>query len=122
MDTYTLPFIKGAMIELKEFVRDDGKSPFGQWFDSLNIHAAAEIVIALTRLKEGKHSRIKPVGSGVYEYTINFGPGYRIYFGKDGEKIIILLHGGHKKRQQKEIGRAIEYWHDYKARKKKGEV
>jgi len=105
------------MIELKEYVNEDGKSPFGQWFN----HAAAQIVVVLTRLKEGKHSRIKPVGGGVYEYTINFGPGYRIYFGKHGEKIIILLHGGHKKRQQKDIDRAIEYWHAYKARKKRGE-
>ncbi|HYA88844.1 MAG TPA: type II toxin-antitoxin system RelE/ParE family toxin [Nitrospirota bacterium] len=89
------------MIELKEFVREDGTSPFGQWFDRLNIHAATQITVALTRLKEGKHSRVKPVGRGIYEYTIDFGPGYRIYFGKDGEKIIILLYGGHKKNSKK---------------------
>ena len=108
------------MIELKEFEREDGISPFGQWFDALNIPAATQITVALTRLKEGKHSRVKPVGSGVYEYTIDFGPGYRIYFGKDGDKIIILLYGGHKKRQQKDINQAVEYWQDYKKRKAKG--
>jgi hypothetical protein len=52
------------MIELKEFVREDGTSPFGQWFDKLNIPAATQITVALTRLKEGKHSRVKPVGRG----------------------------------------------------------
>jgi len=109
------------MFNLKEYEDSNGKSPFGEWFDSLAVAAANEITVSLTRLKEGKHSRVESVGGGVYEYKIHFGPGYRVYFGKDGEKIIILLCGGYKKRQQKDIKRATEYWKDFKERKKKGE-
>jgi putative addiction module killer protein len=64
---------------------------------------------------------VKGVGPGVFEYVLDFGPGYRIYFGKDGDQIIILLGGGTKKRQQKDINLAIDRWQDYKQRKKLGE-
>jgi putative addiction module killer protein len=60
---------------------------------------------------------VKGVGAGVSESRIDFGPGYRIYFGKDGERIVILLGGGTKKRQQKDINDAIARWQDYKKRK-----
>jgi len=58
------------------------------------------------------------VGAGVFEYKIEFGPGYRIYFGKDGERLVILIGGGTKKRQQPDIKAAKECWADYKRRKK----
>jgi putative addiction module killer protein len=64
---------------------------------------------------------VKGVGSGVYERVIDFGPGYRIYFGKDGDKVVILLAGGTKKDQQSDIEEATERWQDYKQRKKSGE-
>ena len=63
-------------------------------------------------------SNAKSVGAGVYECKINFGPGYRVYFGKDGEQIVILLAGGTKQRQQNDIRFALERWQDYKQRKK----
>ena len=72
----------------------------------------------MTRLEQGNTSNVKGVGSGVFEMKIDFGPGYRVYFGKDGEEIVILLGGGTKKRQQRDIGRAQECWQDYKNRKK----
>ena len=62
---------------------------------------------------------VEGVGSGVFEHKINFGPGYRIYFGKEGESLVILLGGGTKKRQQQDIAAAQEFWTDYKRRKKK---
>jgi len=61
---------------------------------------------------------VKSVGSGVHECRIDFGPGYRVYFGKDGERLVILLGGGTKKRQQKDINDAIARWQDYKNRKR----
>ena len=61
---------------------------------------------------------VKGVGSGVFEYKIDFGPGYRIYFGKDGESVVILIGGGTKKRQQQDIAAAQECWSAYKQRKK----
>jgi putative addiction module killer protein len=73
----------------------------------------------LTRLRTGQHSNVRSVGSGVAEYKIDFGPGYRIYFGIDGDKLIILLCGGDKKTQRKDIEKAKKYWQDYKDRKKK---
>ena len=64
-------------------------------------------------------SSVKGVGSGVFEFRINFGPGYRVYFGKDGEAVVILLGGGTKKRQDRDIATALERWTDYKKRKAK---
>lgn len=73
---------------------------------------------AVTRISQGNFSNVKGVGAGVYEYALDFGPGYRIYFGKDGERIVILLGGGSKKRQREDINDAIVRWQDYKKRKK----
>lgn len=72
---------------------------------------------AVQRLELGNFSNVKGVGSGVFEYRIDFGPGYRVYFGKDGDTIVILLAGGTKKRQDGDIADAHERWADYKKRK-----
>jgi putative addiction module killer protein len=64
-------------------------------------------------------SKIQGIGAGVYEYKVDFGPGYRIYFGRDGEAVVILIGGGPKKRQQKDIAAALVCWADYKRRKKR---
>ncbi len=69
-------------------------------------------------LAEGNFSTVKGVGSGVFERKIDFGPGYRIYFGKDGETIVILLGGSTKQRQHEAIEGAIKRWADYRRRKK----
>ena len=76
------------------------------------------MAIAITRMEQGNYSNVKSVGSGVHECRIDFGPGYRVYFGKDGEHLILLLGGGTKKRQQNDINNAIAAWRDYKKRKK----
>ena len=72
---------------------------------------------ALRRLEMGNSSNVKGVGAGVFEYRIDFGPGYRVYFGKDGDAVVILLGGGTKKRQDDDIADAHERWADYKKRK-----
>jgi putative addiction module killer protein len=84
----------------------------------LNAQAAAKVVTALVRIEQGNMSNTKSVGSGVFECRIDFGPGYRVYFGKDGDTPIILLGGGTKKRQQKDIQDARKIWKEYKQRKK----
>ncbi len=63
---------------------------------------------------------MKPVGEGVAERRINYGPGYRVYFGQDGRQLVILLVGGTKKRQQRDIVQAKAYWRNYKKRKEGG--
>jgi len=75
------------------------------------------VTTAVQRLELGNFSNVKGVGSGVFEYRIDFGPGYRVYFGKDGDTIVILLAGGTKKRQDGDIADAHERWADYKKRK-----
>lgn len=106
------------MIELRSYVDEGRNRPFASWFEALNYQAAAKVTIALTRLEQGNFSNAKGVGAGVYEYKIDFGPGYRIYFGEDGDTLVILLGGGTKKRQQKDIAAAQMCWADYKRRKK----
>ncbi len=106
------------MIEIKEYLDDQGRSPYAKWFNSLNAQAAAKVVTALSRIGQGNLSNVKGVGEGVFEYRIGFGPGYRVYFGKDGATLVILLGGGTKKRQQKDIEAAQALWQDYKRRKK----
>jgi putative addiction module killer protein len=80
-------------MQILEYLDLSGRSPFAAWFDRLDAAAAAKIAIALTRLGQGNLSNVKGVGSGILEYRIDFGPGYRLYFGRDGEMLIILLGG-----------------------------
>jgi putative addiction module killer protein len=89
--------------------------PFKRWFDNLNFQAAAKVSVALARMELGNTSNIKWF-SGLGEYKIDWGPGYRIYFLQDGEKLIVLLGGGTKKRQRKDIAIARELLKEYKAR------
>ena len=74
------------------------------------------MTMAIARLEQGNVSNVKTVGEGMLEYRINFGPGYRVYFGRDGKTLVILLTGGTKKRQQNDIDDAHTYWREYKKR------
>jgi putative addiction module killer protein len=106
------------VIEVRECVDALGKSPFTKWLRALNVQAAAKVATALERLADGNLSSVKPVGAGVLEYKIDFGPGYRIYFGQDDDRLVILLAGGTKKRQQQDILNAKAFWDDYRRRKR----
>ena len=76
------------------------------------------MVTALVRMEQGNLSNAKGVGGGILECRIDFGPGYRVYFGRDGDALIILLGGGTKTRQQKDIQRAQDLWQEYRRRKR----
>jgi len=106
------------MIEVEEYITEEGISPFTDWFDSLNAHAANKVNTHLTRIREGNTSSLKPIKGAFGEIRIDFGPGYRVYVGRDGDKIIILFGGGTKQRQQKDIDNAWILWEEYKKRKK----
>ena len=105
------------MIEIREYIDDRGRSLFGRWFDGLDAKAATRVRTALARMEAGNLSNVRGVGGGVLECCIHVGPGYRVYFGRDGDTLIVLLGGGTKVRQQKEIEDARELWQDYKRRK-----
>ena len=106
------------MVDVREYHDRRGRSPFREWYDRLNAEAARKVTTALYRVGLGNFSNAKSVGAGVYECKINFGPGYRVYFGKEGEQIVILLSGGTKQRQQSDTRLALERWEDYRQRKK----
>jgi putative addiction module killer protein len=87
------------VLEIRYYLYPDGQSPFERWFAGLDPGARAKVTTAIVRLEHGNLSNVKGVGEGVLEYRINFGPGYRVYFGHDGDVLVILLTGGTKKRQ-----------------------
>jgi putative addiction module killer protein len=112
----------GSMLDLREYLDLAGRSPFRQWRGTLNQEARRMVTTALYRVGLGNFSNVQGVGAGVFECKINFGPGYRVYFGKDGEQIVILLGGGTKQRQQNDISLALNRWKDYKQRKQQQNV
>jgi putative addiction module killer protein len=105
-----------SVIKVVEYIRADGSNPFKAWFDDLDAQAAAKVATATFRLELGNTSNVKWIGT-IGEFRIDWGPGYRIYLGRDGTELIILLAGGTKKRQQADIERAKALFAEYKARK-----
>ncbi len=104
-------------IEIRSFAERNGRVPFQLWLDALDKPVQAKIDIALYRLAQGNRSQVKGVGGGVAELKVDFGPGYRIYFGQAGNTVVILLAGGTKKRQSEDIMTAKSRWAEYKARR-----
>ena len=107
------------MFEIREYIDTEGRSPYARWFNRLDAQAAAKVATALVRMEQGNLSNAKGVGGGVFEHRIDFGPGYRVYFGKGAETLIILLGGGTKKRQQQDIETAHDLWQEYRRRKRR---
>lgn len=96
------------------FVTKDGKRPFKDWLESLDRKVKVKAYRYIDRVAMGgSKNSVKPLKDGVFEIKIDTGPGYRIYFGEDGDKIIVLLVGGTKRNQQKDIDKAKEYWREY---------
>jgi putative addiction module killer protein len=102
--------------EIREYT-EAGRSPFAEWFDSLDAATAARVDRYVRRLEAGNFGAAKALRDGVFELRLDFGPGYRVYYGRDGEKVIILLGGGSKRRQAADIAAAVERWKRYKQAK-----
>ncbi len=99
----------------------DGKRPFSRWFEKLRDRRAQQRIDArLARVELGNFGDSKSVGDGVLELRIDYGPGYRVYFGRDRNDLVLLLFGGDKRSQAKDIVTAKEFWADYQVRKKAG--
>ncbi len=105
-------------MDVLEYLDVQDRSPFGAWFNELDPQSAARVTTAITRLALDNTSNVKGVGAGVLELKIDVGPGYRVYFGQDGKHLVILLAGGSKRRQQRDIATAQQRWRDYKLRLK----
>ena len=106
------------MIEVRAYRCSGGNSPFRDWFNKLDTQAANKVTTYIDRISDGNTSNLKSVGSGVHECRIDWGVGYRVYLGRDGENLVILLGGGTKRRQQDDIDRAKQLWQEYKRKKK----
>lgn len=106
------------MLEVRRYQRVDGSVPFTQWLAALrDARARSKLEIRIRRVSLGLLGDIKPVGDGVLELRLDLGPGYRIYLGRHGAQLVILLAGGDKGSQQADIARAKAFWTDWKRRK-----
>jgi putative addiction module killer protein len=104
-------------LEVRRYRTATGKYPFEVWLAGLrDARARARISVRLLRLQTGLFGDCKSVGAGVHELRIDYGPGYRIYFGQEGQTLVLLLCGGDKGTQTSDIEKAHGYWQDYKAR------
>ena len=99
---------------LGEYETETGKSPFSEWLEGLkDLQARATIRKRLNRVRLGNLGNTKDIGKGIKELKIDFGPGYRVYFGEDGPLLVVLLCAGDKGSQNLDIKKAQEYWADY---------
>lgn len=96
------------------YVEPDGQEPFTEWLDGLRDGLTQKRILArLTRLEQGNYGDCKSVGAGVSELRLFFGSGYRVYFGEHGNDLVVLLCGGDKSSQDKDIAQAQTYWQEY---------
>ena len=99
---------------IKEYITKEGKNLYRDWFDSLkNVRTQVKIDVRLTRVRLGNFGDAQSVGKGVYELRFHFGSGYRIYYGLDGNEIVLLLCAGDKSSQKKDIKKAHIYWEEH---------
>lgn len=101
---------------LKECL-DGERSPYAEWFNGLDAVAAARVDRYVRRMEQGNFGHSSHVGGGVQELHVDFGPGYRVYYGREGDSIVILLGGGSKRGQSRDIAEAIALWERFKRRK-----
>lgn len=100
--------------KLQKYVTEKGKCPFDDWFDGLRDKRTQAIVLTrLNRVVQGNFGLCRQLSGSISELKIDFGPGYRVYFAEDGQTIVVLLCGGDKSTQAKDIEIAKKYWADY---------
>ncbi len=112
-----IAFMEVQPREIRRYIRPNSTVPFAEWFTALrDVNAKIRIDKRLQRVSSGNLGDYRSVGAGVWELKIDYGPGYRIYFGQAGATIVLLLCGGNKSTQDQDIVKAQEYWRDYERR------
>lgn len=107
------------MFEIQTYLTDDGAEPYVAWLTSLSDRQAkARVLVRVNRMASGNLGDVKPVGEGVWEARIDCGPGYRVYYAQSGKRLLLLLIGGDKRKQQTDIEMAKVYWTDWQKRRK----
>lgn len=102
-----------APVTVKYYQTSSGRCPFRDWLNSLDGKIGARVDARLARVRRGLFGDSEPVGGGVLELKFDIGPGYRIYFGRVGKDVVILLYSGDKKGQAEDIKSAQSFWNDY---------
>ena len=106
------------MFEIQDYLNPEGFDPYGQWLAELaDRQARARVLVRVLRMGAGNFGDCKPLHGGVWELRIDYGPGYRVYYAQAGKRLILLLAGGDKRKQQADIAAAIERWNDWQHRK-----
>lgn len=106
-----------GMIEIRRYVTASGRDVVGEWLAGLgDARTRAKIAARLARVQAGNLGDCKPVGEGVWELRVDWGPGYRVYYARAGRSVVLLLYGGDKRMQTADIATALEHWKDYKRR------
>jgi len=112
-----IDFMEVQPRDIRRYITPDGRNPFAEWLSSLrDLNAVVKIEQRLDRVRLGNLGNSKSVGEGVCELKIDFGPGYRVYFGQFGSTIVLVLCGGDKSSQEQDIRKAKEYWKEYEER------
>jgi putative addiction module killer protein len=107
-------------MEVLRYVTEDGRDVLGEWLKELSdVRARAKVFARIARLEAGNFGDCKPVGGGVRELGVDWGPGYRVYYAMAEKACVLLLCGGDKRKQSSDIERAIQYWKDYRRRTRK---
>ena len=109
-------------MDVREYLTADGKNPYREWLDTLDVTPRARVQARVLRFSTGNLGDHKSVGGGVWEARVMFGPGYRIYFAKDGAQLVLLLLGGDKSTQSADVARAQEFWKAYQEGKRRGKT
>ena len=109
--------VEAVPLQVEVYQTDDGRSPFSEWLRTLRDRAAAARVrVRLTRLRLGNLGDTNSLGGGLHELRLDYGPGYRIYFGQTSDRVVLLLCGGTKQNQSQDIEQARSFWSDYRSR------
>lgn len=106
------------MYDLQDYLASDGSDPYLEWLQTLaDRQARARVLVRVGRMAGGNFGDCKPISDGVWELRIDWGAGYRVYYAQAGKRLILLLIGGDKRKQQADIAKALAYWDDWQTRR-----